>query len=239
MGEQIHVGRLASSQDLAARAGIRAGTRGVDLCCCTGAGMRFLLRFRNVAHMIGVDATEAMIELGRSSCKEEGRSLQTEFVLADACASGLPDGSVDFAWGEDAWCYLMDKSRLVAEAVRMVRPAGTIAFTDWMTGPGLAPDEAERFLRFMKFPNLPSLEDYKALMENQRCTIQCAEDTGRFESHVRLYLEMLDTKLAYDALKIVGFNEEIFEAIVEELRLVRNLAQAAKVIQGIVVAVKP
>ena len=43
--------------DLAERAGIGAGMSGIDLCCCNGAGMRFLLRFRGVERMTGVDAT--------------------------------------------------------------------------------------------------------------------------------------------------------------------------------------
>ena len=49
MGQQIHIGGFLSSMDLAERAGIGAGMSGVDLCCCSGAGMRFLVRFRNVA----------------------------------------------------------------------------------------------------------------------------------------------------------------------------------------------
>jgi hypothetical protein len=48
MGEQIHIGGLSSSIELADRAGIPEGSRGVDLCCCNGAGMRFLVRFRKV-----------------------------------------------------------------------------------------------------------------------------------------------------------------------------------------------
>ena len=51
MGEQIHIGGFTSSMDLAERAGIKPGDRGVDLCCCSGAGMRFLVRFKNVASM--------------------------------------------------------------------------------------------------------------------------------------------------------------------------------------------
>jgi SAM-dependent methyltransferase len=31
-------------------------------------------------------------------------------------------------WSEDAWCYVADKPKLIAEAVRMVRPGGVIAF---------------------------------------------------------------------------------------------------------------
>ena len=57
MGEQIHIGGFTLSKDLAERAGIGVGLHGVDLCCCNGAGMRFLVRFRRVASMLGMDAT--------------------------------------------------------------------------------------------------------------------------------------------------------------------------------------
>ena len=57
MGEQIHIGGFQSSMDLAKRAGVGAGMQGIDLCCCSGAGMRFLVKFCNVAGMRGVDAT--------------------------------------------------------------------------------------------------------------------------------------------------------------------------------------
>ncbi|HEC04194.1 MAG TPA: ubiquinone biosynthesis protein UbiE, partial [Phycisphaerales bacterium] len=83
MGEQIHIGGFASSTELAEKAGIGSGLKGVDLCCCNGAGMRFLVRFRDVAGMVGVDATETVIEQGRRRCEQEGLSDKIEFALAD------------------------------------------------------------------------------------------------------------------------------------------------------------
>jgi hypothetical protein len=65
MGEQIHIGGFVSSMDLAEKAGISSGMKGVDLCCCNGAGMRFLVRFRDVAQTTGVDATIKVVEQGR------------------------------------------------------------------------------------------------------------------------------------------------------------------------------
>jgi ubiquinone/menaquinone biosynthesis C-methylase UbiE len=153
MGEQIHIGGFTSSMDLAEKAGIGSGMKGIDFCCCNGAGMRFLVRFRDVAGMRGVDATETVVEQGRRRCEQEGLSDKIEFTLADVCDSGLGDASADFIWGEDAWCYVVDKEKLISEAARIVRPGGTIAFTDWVEGPkGLSDAEAERFLTFMKLP---------------------------------------------------------------------------------------
>jgi ubiquinone/menaquinone biosynthesis C-methylase UbiE len=239
MGEQIHIGGLSSSLDLADRAGIAEGSQGVDLCCCNGAGMRFLVRFRGVAHMTGVDATERVVERGRQRTAEEELSDSVEFVLADATDTKLPDAEFDFVWGEDAWCYVEDKAQLIGEATRIVRPGGKIAYTDWVAGPEqLSDDEAERYLRFMKFPNVLPIDDYRTLLEQHGCQVETAEDTGRFPSHVDLYLDMLNKQLTYDALKLIGFDMELMQSLGGEMVFIQQLAHAQKISQARFVASK-
>jgi SAM-dependent methyltransferase len=239
MGEQIHIGGFASSMDLAGKAGVGAGMKGVDLCCCNGAGMRFLVRLRNVDAMTGVDATKTVVERGRERSKAEGLADRIEFTLADVTESGLPDASADFVWGEDAWCYVVDKEKLVAEAARIVKPGGTIAFTDWIEGKaGLSDAEAERFLTFMKFPGVQDLDGYGELLKKNGCKVELAEDTGRFAPHVDLYLNMLNMQLTYDALKIIGFDMDLMQAMGGEMTFMQELAHAGKIAQGLFVARK-
>ncbi|MBN1588289.1 MAG: methyltransferase domain-containing protein [Pirellulales bacterium] len=240
MGQQIHIGGLQSSMDLADKANIAPGTEGVDFCCCTGAGMRFLARFRNVARMTGVDATEKVIQTGRRRCEEEGVADRISFVVADVCESGLPDNSADFVWGEDAWCYVVDKPRMIAEAARLVRPGGTIAFTDWVEGETrLSPEEKERFLRFMKFPNIQTLEGYRTLLTDNGFEVLACEDTGRFAPHVDLYLGMIGMQFGYDALRIVGFDHTVLQFVGGEMQFMQGLAHQGKLVQGLFVACSP
>ena len=239
MGEQIHIGGFKSSMDLADRAGIGKGMKGIDLCCCNGAGMRFLVRFREVDEMKGVDATKTVVESGRTRCKEEGSADRIEFVLADVCDSGLPDACADFVWGEDAWCYVVDKTKLISEAARLVKSGGTIAFTDWVEGPvKMTDNEAKRLLTFMKFPNILGIQEYRDLLSKNGCKISIAEDTGRFAPHVDLYLQMLDMQLTYDALKIIGFDTAMLEAMAGEMVFMQGLAHDGKIAQGLFVAKK-
>ncbi len=239
MGQQIHIGGFASSMDLAEKAGIGSGTSGVDLCCCNGAGMRFLVRFRNVDRMHGVDATETVVRRGRERCEAEGLSDRITFTLADVCESGLPGESADFVWGEDAWCYVVDKPKLIAEAARIVKPGGLIAFTDWIEGPaGLSDAEAERFLTFMKFPNVEDLDGYAGLLSDSGCEVAIAADTGRFAPYMDLYLNMLNMQLTYDALRIIGYDTALMEAMGAEMVFMQQLAHAGKIAQGLFVARK-
>ena len=239
MGEQIHIGGFVSSLDLAEQARIGAGTHGVDLCCCNGAGMRFLVRFRDVAAMHGVDATETVVEQGRQRCKQAGLADKIQFTLADVCRSGLKSGSADFVWGEDAWCYVVDKAKLIAEAARIFKPGGALAFTDWVEGDRtMSQTEAERYLRFMKFPSVETISGYRDLLKANGCDVLVAKDTGRFASYVDLYLNMLGMQLTYDALKIIGFDQDMMKAMAGEMAFMQQLAHAGKIAQGLFVARK-
>jgi len=239
MGEQIHIGGFVSSMDLAEKAGIGKGMKGVDFCSCNGAGMRFLTRFRDVDSMTGVDATETVINQCRERCRNGELADRISCILSDVCDSGLPSESFDFVWGEDAWCYVVDKDKLIQEAARIVKPGGTIAFTDWVEGPaGLTEAEAERFMTFMKFPNVQNIEGYKHSLQANGCEVVHAEDTGRFGPYVDLYLDMIGKQFTGDALRIIGFDNQLMEAIGTEMVFMQSLSHAGKIAQGLFVARK-
>lgn len=238
MGQQIHIGGMKSSMDLAQKADIRPGSSGIDLCCCSGAGMRFLLRFRGVERMQGVDATLAVVESGRQRNREEGFDGRISFVQADVCSVPLADGCGDFVWGEDAWCYVTDKARLISEATRLVPVGGVVAFTDWIEGKDLPDSQAQRFMRFMKFPSILNQADYVKLLQSNGCEIVHAHDTGRFAPYIDLYLKMLDMQLTSDALRIIGYDMNLMAALAGEMAFVKQLADAGQIAQGLFVARK-
>jgi SAM-dependent methyltransferase len=239
MGEQIHIGGFGSSQDLAARAGVKPGLSAVDLCACTGAGLRFLARFHGLAHGIGVDMTQAVLDLGEGRNRRDGVSERIRLVQAEATATSLPAGQADLVWGEDAWCYVADKPALVREALRLDKPGGTIAFTDWRWGPSAAaPADAARFLAFMKFPGMFALGDYRAALTAAGLTVETAHDTGRFAGAIGRYLADIADRYTYDALSIIGFDQELAGAIVSEMQHAQALARSGALIQGLVVARK-
>jgi ubiquinone/menaquinone biosynthesis C-methylase UbiE len=232
-GQQLHIGGMEASLDLAKRAGIGAGQKGVDLCCCIGGGMRCLIRFCDVASMTGVDATEAVVERGRKRCRDEGLEDRIRFIVADACECGLPTAAADFVWGEDAWCYVADKPKLITEAVRIVRPGGLIAFTDWVEGSvELSEAEAHRFLGMMSFANIEDIGGYTHLLRDNGCEVIIAEDTRRFPSSMDLCLKMIEMQLTYDVLATVAFRRDLFQTLVEGFRFLRDLTHAQKIVQA-------
>ncbi len=229
MGEQIHVGGFKSSKALADKAGIQKGWKGLDLCSALGASCRFLVKFCG-ATMCGLDGTKTMHQKAQERAKAEGVADRIEFKLGDVTAIPWPDKTFDFVWGEDAWCYVVDKEKLISEAARVLKPGGTLAFTDWIEGAkGLSEEEAKRVNAFMKFPYMESLAGYKKLIEKAGLKIVSAEELfPEFGGYVDFYIKMLTDQLSFDALKIIGDNLELFQAMGGEMMFMSKVAHEGK-----------
>jgi len=239
MGEQIHIDGFASSMALASRAGVKPGLSAIDLCCCSGAGLRFLAKLHGLGSGIGVDMTPEQLALGETRNRRDGVAERIRFVNADATATGLPAASADLAWGEDAWCYVPERAALVAEAARLLKPGGTLACTDWCWGARKpAKAEAERFLAFMKFPELFAAGDYATACQAAGLRVEVCEDTGRFAPAIERYLADVTTQRTWDALVIIGFDQVKAAAIVGEMQHALALAKAGGLAQVMVVARK-
>ena len=180
-----------------------------------------------------------MVDQGRSIIGAEGLEDCIEFVVGDACATGLPSGAADFVWSEDAWIYVPDKAKVVAEAVRLVRPGGRVAFTDWVEGPtGLSDEELESLLPAMRFPSIETIDGYVTLLEGHGCEVTTTEYTSRFALFMERYVATLEGQLRYDALKILDFNEDELQLVIGGFQWLAELGQAGKLAQGRVVATR-
>ena len=229
MGELLHLGGLTSSLELVAQAGIA--------CCGNGASMRMLVQVVEVGSVTGVELSQKQVERTTSRTHRDGLADRIRVVHGDACATGLPDAEADFVWGEDAWCYVPDKAKLVAEAIRITRPGGTIAFTDWTLGDTpLADAERGSFFEVMNFPGLWDAHAYRNALEGGGCEIVELCDTGRFARCFDLYREMFDLQLGWDVLQIAGGNRAILALLTEQFAFIGDLGRAGKVTQTRVVA---
>jgi len=75
------------------------------------------------------------------------------------------DGVFDTVWGEDAWCYVIDKDRMIREAFRVLKSGGTLAFIDWVEIGPMSDDEWRTPETFRIFPYFETVERYAELLE--------------------------------------------------------------------------
>jgi ubiquinone/menaquinone biosynthesis C-methylase UbiE len=101
-----------------------AGATVVDLACGTGSAA--LAATARGATVTGVDLTAELIDL---AVAKAGASSIT-WVTADASDTGLPDHSFD-ALVSNMGIVFVDPDRQVPELARLLKPAGTLAFSSW------------------------------------------------------------------------------------------------------------
>ena len=130
-----------------------------------------------------------------------------------------------------------DKGRLIAEAVRITRPGGAIAITDWTLGDTPLTDaERDSFFAILKFPNLWDAAAYRNALVDEGCKIVEICDTGRFARCFELYRAMFDLQLGWDVLEIAGFDHSVLDALTGQLAFIQDLGAAGKVAQTRVIA---
>lgn len=111
-------------------ADLRPGEVVLDLG--SGAGADVLISARRVApggRAIGLDMTEEMLELARRNAAEAGVD-NVEFLQGYLEDVPLSDASVDVVISNCVLNLAADKNVVLAEAARVLRPGGRLAFSD-------------------------------------------------------------------------------------------------------------
>lgn len=173
--DQDHYGGVAANEALAALAGIDAGCHVLDLCCGLGGPSRYLAHNFG-CRVTGIDLTESRVAGARRLTALAGLAERVTLHCGNALALPFSDAVFDVVIGQEAFCHIPDKARLVAEAVRVLKPGGRMAFTDILATDTAKPATRERLQREMAFAELGSVESYRAWLESAGCDVVEVED---------------------------------------------------------------
>lgn len=124
-----------------------ADAPGVCLDVGAGTGTLTLAAARRWprARIISLDASAGMLSVarGHAAAQWPADTQRFEWLAADAAAMPLADGSVDMAVSSFALQVVDDRRAVLAEAHRVLRPGGLLAFVTWIADDlSLAADDA-------------------------------------------------------------------------------------------------
>lgn len=155
----LHPGGLQLTKELGVLAGVRRGTRLLDVACGTGAAACYLAQEFG-ADVDGVDRSHVLVD--RAAARADELGAQARFKEADAHRLPYPESSFDVVVVECALA-LLDKPRALSEMVRVARPGGFVGGHDvcWR---GEVPDEIARDLERLEGVRPETAEGYRALL---------------------------------------------------------------------------
>ena len=104
-----------------------AGRRVLDIAA--GSGNTSLAAARRGCSVVGSDYVPALLDRGRERAAAE--RLPLEFVVGDAEALPFDAASFDVVLSTFGIMFAPDQARAAAEALRVCRPGGTLAFASW------------------------------------------------------------------------------------------------------------
>ena len=181
--DQDHFGGLEANDALIALAGIGPQHEVLDVCSGLGGPARHLAD-RVGCRVTGLDLNAGRVASARRFAKRVGLADSVRFEQGDALAMPFGPESFDVVMGQEAWCHVPHKPRLIAECARVLRPGGVFAFTDILRRDGLSAAEMARLSADMAFPDLESLAGYCRLLEANGCVVEHCDDLSPWWTRV-------------------------------------------------------
>jgi ubiquinone/menaquinone biosynthesis C-methylase UbiE len=123
-----------------------AGKRVLDIGCGIG-GPAFVLARKYGAHVTGIDLEPQLIARATRRAAELGLSHQAEFRSVTLGPLDFPDQSFDVVFTSGALTQTQDKTGIVAECFRVLKPGGILTCYDWLKSEGALSDDMRYFIR--------------------------------------------------------------------------------------------
>ena len=202
---------------------IRPGSRVLDVACGSGGPALELARATG-ATVVGVDVNRHAIKTARGLAQREGLAAVVRYEEVDAARPlPFPDGSFDAIVCIDAINHLPDRRAVLADWRRLLRPGGTVLFTDPIVVTGLLTSEeiaARASIGFFVFS--PLAENERLVREAGFELVRCDDST---ENVVEVTCRWRDARARHRSELVEDEGEETFEGLQQFLSVAHTLAR--------------
>jgi len=111
------------------RMNVKPGSSVIDLCCGT-CDWTIALARAGASRVVGLDFSEAMLEIGRRKVEQAGLAGRIELRHGNAMSLPYPDNAFDYATIGFGLRNVPDLRRVLREMTRVVKPGGLVVSLD-------------------------------------------------------------------------------------------------------------
>lgn len=129
--DEFHIGGRRATVSFVEQMGLVADQQVLDLGCGLGGPARFIAQTTG-AHVTGIDLTDEFVETGNALSRMTGLMDCVDLVQGSILDLPFDDDSFDVTYMIHVGMNITDKTRIAAEAARVLKPGGLFAVFDVM-----------------------------------------------------------------------------------------------------------
>jgi len=213
---------LAEAREWFRLLNLDSGTSALEIACGSG-GVTCRMARETGAACVGVDINAHGIEAATATAHEQGLSSRVTFQVVDAARPlPFPEGSFDAVFCNDAINHLPDRSAVLRDWHRVLRPGGRLLFTDPIVVTGQLTNEEIRVRSSIGFFLFTPLGHNERLLTDGGFVVEAVRDvTAAVASVSEKWRTARETRRAA-VLQLEG--EDAFEGLQRFLEAVHVLA---------------
>lgn len=173
--DQDHYGALEANDALAKAAQLAPGMRVVDFCAGLGGPARHLAHRLGVS-VTGIELTPKRVAGAARLTDLVGLADKVRVLEGDVRAVPLPDASQDAVISQEALLHVPEIPRVFAEAFRILKRGGRLAYTNWTAPRPLSREDAQLMWDGMAAQSLFSVAEQSAMLQAAGFEIIATED---------------------------------------------------------------
>lgn len=232
--DEFHIRGRAATLELARAAELRPSDRVLDIGSGIGGTSRCLAKEFG-CRVTGVDLTDEYCQVAAMLTEKVGLDERVDYRQGDATNLPFDDNEFDVVWTEHVAMNIPDKRRLYSEMHRVLRPGGTLAIYDVLSGSSAPVLFPVPWARTPDTSFLVSPEELRDLLLASGFTVSDWRDTT---AEAREWFVKLAERIRQEGFPALGFHllmGEDFRAMAQNQG--RNLEEG-RISLGQVIAVK-
>lgn len=148
-----------TNQIMAEAAKIAPGTQVVDLGSGYGATARYLAAEYGCT-VTGINISPKENDFADQRNREDGLEHLVTIAYGDFHDLPLPDASCDVVWSQEAMLHGADKTKILSEAHRVLRPGGTLVISDLLVHGNLDAAHRQQIYDRVRSPGMWDFQQY-------------------------------------------------------------------------------